>query len=137
MLLRTGFIMMVLSVLLAVGVVLMVSLRSQAPAMVENSQVEPVAAEEKAQEKSEEFDVGEKLEIDDEPGEEAPPEEVKPRSEPAPRAEKAAPRGEKAAPRQQRAAPRGEESAPRRGSLESLPVSNADWPSPTREELSQ
>ena len=131
MLLRTGFIMMVLSVLLAAGVVLVVSLRSQAPAMVESSQVEPVAAEAKAQEKSDEFDVGEKLEIDDEPGEEAPPEEVKPRSEPAPR-------GEKAAPRQQMAAPRGEEPAPRGGSLQSLPVSNAaDWPLPTREELSQ
>ena len=131
MLLRTGFIMMVLSVMLAVGVVLMVSLRSQAPAMVENSQVEPVAAEEKAQEKSEEFDVGEKLEIDDEPGEAARPEEVKPRSE-------LAPRGEKFAPRQQTAAPRGEEAAPRRGNLQSLPVSNAaDWPTPTREELSQ
>ena len=131
MLLRAGFIMMVLSVLLAAGVVLVVSLRSQAPAMVESSQVEPVAAEAKAQEKSDEFDVGEKLEIDDEPGEEAPPEEVKPRSEPAPR-------GEKFAPRQQMAAPRGEEPAPRRGSLQSLPVSNAaDWPTPTREELSQ
>ena len=116
---------------------MMVSLRSQAPAMVENSQVEPVAAEAKTQENNEEFDVGEKLEIDDEPGEEARSEEVKPRSEPAPRAEKAAPRGEKAAPRQQRAAPRGEESAPRRASLQSLPVSNADWPTPTREELSQ
>ena len=109
----------------------MVSLRSQAPAMVESSQVEPVAAEAKAQENSEEFDVGEKLEIDDEPGEEAPPEELKPRSEPAPR-------GEKAAPRQQMAAPRGEEPAPRGGNLQSLPVSNAaDWPLPTREELSQ
>ena len=49
MLLRTGLILMAVSVLLAVVVALGVSLRTQAPAMVQSSEAEPLVAESKAQ----------------------------------------------------------------------------------------
>jgi sortase A len=119
MLLRTGLIMMAVSVLLAAAVALVISLRTQAPAMVQSSEAEPLVAESKAQE-NEKVDTGQKLEIDDEPGDEARQNRQK---DPKPRSE---------------SAPRGEESASRRSSLESLPVSNdGNWELPTREELSQ
>jgi len=112
--------------------------------MVQSSEAEPLVAESKAQ-GNEKVDFGQKLEIDDEPSDEAPQEDPKPRSEPAPRAEKvaprvekSAPRGEESAPRVEESAPRGEESASRRSSLESLPVSSdGNWQLPTREELSR
>ena len=112
--------MMAVSVLLAVAVALGVSLRTQAPEMVQSSEAEPLVAESKAQE-NEKVDFGQKLEIDDEPGDEARQNRQK---DPKPRSE-SAPRG-------------GEESVSRRSSLESLPVSNSgNWQLPTREELSQ
>src|ERR687889_2283734 len=104
MLLRTGLIMMAVSVLLAVAVALGVSLRTQAPEMVQSSEAEPLVAKSKAQE-NENVDFGQKLEIDDEPGDEAHQEDPKPRSEPAPRAEKVAPRVEEVTPRVEDSAP--------------------------------
>ncbi len=114
MLLRTGLIMMAVSALLAVGAAVVVSLLNQAPAMEQSSELEPLAAESKAQE-NKEFDVGEKLEIDDEqPAAEARKENPKPRSKPTPRAGNTAPRAEEPAPRAaEKAAARGKESAPR------------------------
>jgi sortase A len=128
MLLRTGLIMMAVSVLLAVGAAVVVSLLNQAPAMEQSSELEPLAAESKAQENEKKDDNGQKLEIDDEHEQsagEARNEDSKSRSELAPRAA-------------ERAASRGGESASRRSNLESLPVSNAaNWTTPTREELSR
>ena len=140
MLLRTGLIMMAVSVLLAVGAAVVVSLLNQAPAMEQSSELEPLAAESKAQENEKKVDIGQKLEIDDEqPTDEARKENPKPRSKPAPRAGNASPRGEEPAPRTaEKAAARGGESASQRSNLESLPVSNAaDWTTPSREELSR
>ena len=126
MLLRTGLIMMAVSVLLAAAVVaLVVSPRTQAPAVEQSSEVEPLLAESEAQANEKKLDIGQKLEIDDEQPADEARKEVSPRSESAPRAA-------------ERAAPRGERSAPQRSNLETLPVSNSgNWQLPTTEELSQ
>ena len=115
--LRLGLIMVIFSVLFATGVAVVVSLHNEAPAEVDGAQAEPAAAETTPQENK--FDIGQKLEIDDEP---------QPSSDPAP------PRENPAPPPEKKSAPPPEERSSSRG-IQSLPVSG-DWPHPTREELS-
>ncbi len=114
--------MLAFSVLLAMVVALVVSLRTPATA-VQSSWVDPLAVETKAaQEKKNKFDPGKKLVIDDEPRKEVRQEEPKPRSKPAPSREKPA---SSKKPAFQRRAP------------DLKPVSNAGWQQPTTKELDQ
>ncbi len=109
---RVSLLMLAVSVLLMAGVALMefLSVEEKTPAAQDTS-AEPAAAVEETTAKPGRFNVGEKLDLKDEPRQErasGPP-------EPAP--------------------PEG--SAPMRRGIEPLPVSDADWPLPTVEELAQ
>ncbi len=110
--------MVAFSVLLAMVVGLVVSLRTPATA-VQSSWADPLAAETKAaQERKNKFDPGKKLEIDDEPRQEEP----KASSEPAPSREEPA---------------SSKKPAPQRRAPDLKPVSDAGWQLPTSNELDQ
>jgi sortase A len=85
MLLKVGVAMMLVSLVLATGVVAVVALRSENPETTPISS-ESRAAEEAVEEEKQqrEFDPGQKLEIDDEPVEEQAPEEPAPEAAPVP-----------------------------------------------------
>ena len=128
MLLKLGAIMMISSVALAAVVAVVVSLSG--PGDDPTSQavpLEPAAAGIKEEPEKEEFDPGQKLEIErkktpEEPAKKKPPEE--PREKPEP--EKKAPPAEPSA-----AEPSAAEPEP----IETLPVEAEDWPEPSGEEI--
>ena len=76
MLLKVGVAMMLVSLVLATGVVAVVALRSENPETAPISSESQAAVEEAAEEDEQqrEFDPGKKLEIDDEPGTDSAPE---------------------------------------------------------------
>ncbi len=121
MLLRLGVIMALFALALAAGVAVLIGLRGEeeVSSMATLSSVEPQATEMTAATKENKFDLGEKLEIDDEPREEPSPEppreRPKPRPEPTPEKEEAKPT---------------EETTP-------LPAPIPDWPLPKRSEVSR
>src|SRR5215210_3288000 len=132
MLLRAGLIAMVVSVLIATRVAVVVGLRYEAPVALD-AQAEPLASEGSptAEEKNE-FNPGEKLDIDDERADEPTGKETN-REEPRPRVAAAS---KEPTPRQSRSAS-SQKSASQQGGSEPLPISNADWPLPTSTELAQ
>ena len=122
MLLRVGLVMMAFSVLLAVAVALVVSLRAPTPA-VQASRLDPLSVETRAaQWVKNKFDPGKKLVIDDEPSQEEP--ETRP--EPAPQNVKSAP-----------STASSKSPTPWRRGPDLRPVSKAGWQLPTKKELSQ
>jgi sortase A len=151
MLLRVGLIMVVCSVLLAAGVVLVMSLRTPTPTAVADSKAE-LASSQKAAQDENKFDLGEKLEIDDEPSEESSPqEEPKPRSQAALRAEGPAPKAANRASKEQNPTSKEQNPTskgqnptskeqnppPQRRASDLMPASNTNWPLPTTSELTQ
>ncbi len=119
--------MMAFSVLLAMVVALVVSLRTPATA-VQSSWVDPLSSETKAaQGKKNEFDPGKKLEIDDEPRQE-PRKELR-QEEPKPRSG--------FTPRKEEPASSFLEGVFQRRGPDLWPVSNAGWQLPTTKELDQ
>jgi sortase A len=126
MFLRVGLIAVAVSVLFAGGVALVLSLNADDPTPASAS-AEPVSAPAtEPTTKDNKFNLGEKLQLDHEPSQQPPQEEPKSQPEPAP-----PPANNPAPP------PPEEKPAPSQGSLQSLPVSGANWPYPTKTELGQ
>jgi sortase A len=123
MLLRVGVIMVVVALALAAGATAMVVLRAEEPAPA-NTPTEPLAVETKARENKP--DLGEKLEIDDEPDE-------KPEVNEKPEADHKPPEKPKA---DSRAAEKAPEKLPsEQREAKTLPVSVEDWPRPSRRQV--
>src|SRR5215212_8520041 len=134
MLLKVGVVMMIVALALAAGITAMVSLRAGEP-----TPAEPLAIETKAQENKLEKarknkpNLGEKLELDDEPTEKLQVED-----EPVEKREIRDRPDEKVS--QEEAPEKSPPATPperRREIAEQLPVQAQDWPRPSRTEIAQ
>ena len=122
MLLRVGVIMVAVALALAAGVTAMVALRAEEPAPA-NAPTEPLAVETKAQENKP--DLGQKLEIDDEPDE-------KPEIDGGPREK---PNKETPKTRSRPAEKPPEKLPSEQREAKTLPVSVEGWPRPSRQQV--